>query len=100
MKQNSNGLKQTQAGWTGSFILSLHNSGSVATLGSHAVLCWKVSAVGLGALGPLKGNDPCSDGTAPSHVSTVEPVMPHQTFPGDPRQRLQLGLCKGRQLLR
>lgn len=40
-----------QAGRAWSFVPSLHNSGSVAMLGSRAVLWWKASAMGLGALG-------------------------------------------------
>lgn len=56
MKQSSNGLIQAQTGWAGRFILSLHDSGSVATLGSCAVLWWKAPAVGQGPLGAFEGS--------------------------------------------
>lgn len=49
------------------------------TFGSRAVLWWKASGMGQGVLqGSLMADDASS---AASHISTVKPIVPHQTFP-------------------
>lgn len=48
-----------QVGWVCSFVASLHNFVSVATLRSCAILWWEASAMGQGLWGPLMGHDPC-----------------------------------------